>query len=140
MAKAVDTESEAVREPKRHALLVDLFVRLVREKPLGTLGGVIVILMFATGIFADFLAPYGMNDIYPMLRLVPPSGEHILGTDQLGRDVLSRVIQGARTSMIVGVIASALGVSIGLIGGMLAFVAIDGSKRVRDRFKDSKHE
>ena len=110
-------------EPKRHPLLVDLLIRLVKEKPLGTVGGVIVLVMFLTGIFADFLAPYGMNEAHLADRLVPPSADYILGTDNLGRDQLTRVIYGARISMIVGLAGASLNVlvaiAIGLISGFL---------------------
>ncbi|GAH59403.1 unnamed protein product, partial [marine sediment metagenome] len=101
-------------EPKRHSLLVDLIIRLVREKPLGTVGAVITLLLLLTGIFADFLAPYGMNERVAS-PLIPPSGTYLLGTDQLGRDLLSRVIFGARISMIVGLVAAALAVVVSLV-------------------------
>lgn len=98
-------------EAKRRSLLGELFIRLVKEKPLGTVGLVIVLALFFTGIFADLayfgfpdigLAPYGFNEINLAHRLDGPSGEHILGADNLGRDMLSRIIFGARVSMYVG--------------------------------------
>jgi len=108
---------------RRRALLADMAVRLVREKPLGTAGAVIVLLMLFTGIFADLLAPYGMNQVSLADRLTGPSGEHILGTDNLGRDLLSRIIFGARISMYVGLGASLLDVVgatiIGIISGFI---------------------
>lgn len=110
---------------KHRGFWADLFQRLIREKPLGTFGLVIVIILFLTGIFANFLAPYGMNEIHLADRLQPPSSTYLLGTDQLGRDLLSRLIYGARVSMIIGVCATALseglatliGVTSGFIGG-----------------------
>ena len=99
--------SEVV-ELKRHSFLVDLFIRLVKEKPLGMAGGVTVIMIFLAGAFADFLAPYDFNEITLSDRLVGPSAKYILGTDNLGRDLLSRVIYGARISMIVGLGSAAL--------------------------------
>ena len=98
-------------EAKRRSLLGELFIRLVKEKPLGTVGLVIVLALFFTGIFADLayfgfpdigLAPYGFNEINLAHRLDGPSGAHILGADNLGRDMLSRIIFGARVSMYVG--------------------------------------
>ena len=81
-----------------------------------------MILLF-TGIFADFLAPYGMNKINKDAFLAPPSAEFPLGTDNLGRDLLSRVIFGARISIIVGLAASAISTVgatlIGLVSGYL---------------------
>jgi peptide/nickel transport system permease protein len=56
--------NEAATEPKRRAFLTDLFIRIVREKPLGTVGGIIVVILLFTGIFADFLAPYGFNEAH----------------------------------------------------------------------------
>ena len=95
-------------EQKRHRFIVDLLIRMVKEKPLGTLGFFVVILLLATGIFADQIAPYGMNEIHLIDRLQPPGGKYLLGTDQLGRDILSNIIYGARVSMIIGLSASAL--------------------------------
>ncbi|MFC1939574.1 ABC transporter permease [Chloroflexota bacterium] len=110
-------------ESKRQALLAELFTRLFREKPLGTVGFAIVVILFMTGVFADFLAPYGMNEIHLADRLTPPSAEYVLGTDNLGRDLFSRIIFGARISMYVGLGASFLAtlsaVLIGLISGFI---------------------
>ena len=113
---SLETEQEAKRRP----LLVELVTRLVKEKPLGTIGGVIVLALFLTGVFADFLAPYGFNEITLTHRLSPPSGTHLLGADNLGRDLLSRIIYGARISMFVGLGASALNVVIGTILGLIS--------------------
>lgn len=121
-------QSEA--EPKRRKFIVDLFLRLVREKPLGTFGLIVVILLLFTGIFADQLAPFGMNEIHLIDRLQPPGGKYLLGTDQLGRDILSNIIYGARVSMIIGlsasaiqtVISTALGALSALIGGKFDLV------------------
>lgn len=65
--------SGVVARPKKHSFIVDLLIRLVKTKPLGTLGGVIVLVLFLTGIFANFLAPYGMNEIHLADRLSAPS-------------------------------------------------------------------
>jgi len=117
---ADDSSSGRATERKRHSRLVDFFIRLVREKPLGTLGAVITLLFLFTGIFADLLAPYGMNEIHPAEALAPPSAKYWLGTDNLGRDMLSRVIFGARISMIVGLAATTLSVFISTTIGMLS--------------------
>ncbi len=114
-----DSSSGIVAERKRHSWLVNFFIRLVREKPLGTVGGVITLLLLFTGIFADFLAPYGMNEIHPAEDLAAPSARFWLGTDNLGRDLLSRIIFGARISMIVGFAATTLSTLIATTIGML---------------------
>ncbi|MFC2055972.1 ABC transporter permease [Chloroflexota bacterium] len=109
MAK-LRTPASARVERKRRSLLANLFIRLVKEKPLGTVGGIIVLILFLTGIFADLLAPYGFNEIILADRLSPPSATHILGCDNLGRDLLSRIINGARISMVVSLSATFLSI------------------------------
>jgi peptide/nickel transport system permease protein len=108
---------------KQHSFLYDLFYRLIKEKPLGTVGAIIVIVLLLVGIFANLIAPYGYNESFIAERLAPPSAKTWLGADQVGRDVLSRIIYGARISMIVSLSVSALSVSIsttiGLISGFL---------------------
>jgi len=103
---------------KKHSGLVGFFIRLVKEKPLGMVGAVITLLLLLTGIFADFLAPYGMNDPTGNF-LAAPSAQFWLGTDNVGRDILSRIIFGARISMIVGLTASALATFLSAVIGML---------------------
>ena len=104
---------------KRHSLLVDLFIRLVKEKPLGIVGGIIVLLLLFTGIFADFIAPYGMNEINSVDFLAPPSAKYLLGADNKGRDLLTRIIFGARISVIVGLCATTISVLISTIIGVV---------------------
>jgi len=118
-----DSSSGRVAERKRHSGLANFFVRLVKEKPLGTVGLVITLLLLFTGIFADFLAPYGMNDTCIADKLLTPSARYWLGTDNLGRDLLSRVIYGARISVIVGLSATTIStfffVTIGTVSGYI---------------------
>jgi len=113
-----DSSSGRVAETKRHSILVDLLIRLVKEKPLGMVGGVITLLLLLTGIFADFLAPYGMNELTGDY-LASSSMRYWLGTDNLGRDMLSRIIFGARISVIVGLTASIITTVISIIIGMM---------------------
>jgi peptide/nickel transport system permease protein len=87
---ALVTDIPAIPAITERSGLVRFFVRLFREKPLGAAGGVIFILFLLAGIFADVLAPYGMNQISPRNRLLPPSWAYPFGTDNLGRDMLSR--------------------------------------------------
>lgn len=122
---------------KPRPFVVDTFVRLVREKPLGTIGGIIVLVLLLVGIFADVIAPYGYNEIDLPARLSPPSSDHILGTDNLGRDLLSRIIYGARISMYVGLGVAVIGTILcTIIGGVSGFF---GGKidLVIQRFVDS---
>ena len=112
-------------ETKRRHALADFFIRLVKEKPLGVAGGVIVLILLFCGIFAGLLAPYEMAEIHLFDRLAAPSATYLLGADQLGRDILSRLIYGARVSVIIGlaatiitvVVATIIGVPSGFLGG-----------------------
>ena len=92
--------------------------RLVKEKPLGFVAGIIVLLFLIAGIFADWLAPYGVNEYSSVDYLHPPSFKYPLGADNLGRDMLSRVIFGARISMIVGLAAATVAIFIALLIGV----------------------
>lgn len=116
----IGTETIQVLAQKKRGFWADFISRLWKEKPLGMLGAIIFILFLFTGIFADFLAPYGFNDIDPVKYLKPPSAENWLGTDNLGRDLLSRVIYGARVSVIVGFAATLLSIVISIILGMIS--------------------
>ncbi len=107
--------SGSVTEGKRHSFFVGLMIRLVREKPLGAAGAVLTLLLLFTGIFANFIAPYGVNEVNSDAFFSPPSSTYWLGTDNLGRDMLSRVIYGARVSVIVGLSATTIAVAIQLI-------------------------
>ena len=105
--------------------VVTFLIRLVREKPLGAVGGAVFLVFLLCGIFADFLAPYGVNETNMAHRLEAPSFDFLLGTDHLGRDVLSRILIGAQLSMIVAFLAAgfatvvslAIGVVSGYFGG-----------------------
>jgi len=109
-----------VEEKKRRSLLSDLLVRLVREKPLGTVGGIIVLALLAVAVLADVLAPYGMNEIHLADCLVPPSAQYPMGTDNVGRDMLSRIVFGARISMYVGLGAAALETVVAALIGLIS--------------------
>jgi peptide/nickel transport system permease protein len=117
-------------EPKKRLPFIVFLTRLFKEKPLGTFGGIIVLLLLIVSISANWLAPYGMNDIHPMDRLAAPSTQYLLGTDQLGRDILSRIIYGARISLYVGlggsaictIIATIIGLVSGYFGGKLDII------------------
>jgi peptide/nickel transport system permease protein len=97
--------------------------RLFRDKPLGAFGFVVCLVFLFCGVFADVLAPYGFNQISPVNRLKPPSAKFWLGTDNLGRDMLSRCLYGAQLSVIIGLSAAALAtvvsVFIGVVSGYL---------------------
>jgi peptide/nickel transport system permease protein len=97
----------------------DFWVRLRRNR-LALSGLALVLGMFVVALFAPWLAPYDPNHIDLKQVLMPPSPAHLLGTDTLGRDVLSRIIFGARVSLLVGFVAVGIATLIGLVVGALA--------------------
>jgi peptide/nickel transport system permease protein len=90
----------------------------LQRQPVGAIGMVLVLIFGLAGIFADWIAPYSptANDFGAMTE--PPSWAHWLGTDQLGRDLLSRILFGARTAFIVGLSSALFGGISGLIIGV----------------------
>jgi peptide/nickel transport system permease protein len=93
---------------------------LVRAKPLGALGGLLVVALVATAVFATVLAPYDPIEMRSTERLQPPGLRHVLGTDDFGRDILSRVIHGARISMFLGFGAVAISTCLATLVGVLS--------------------
>jgi peptide/nickel transport system permease protein len=91
-----------------------------RRSRLAMLGLVMIGLMVLAAVFADAIAPYGENEIDLFNITAPPSSEHWLGTDELGRDELSRLIYGARVSLLVGVGTALLATAIGIVVGSLS--------------------
>ncbi len=118
MVETTETTSAAQLEPKRRSGLTQFFIRLVKEQPMGTFGGVIVLLLLLVAIFADFLAPFPYEEIHIADRLEPGGGAYLLGTDGMGRDLFSRIIYGARISLYVGLGASAINVIVAAIIGI----------------------
>jgi len=102
---------------------IEAIIRLVQEKHLATFGAIIILLMGFVAIFGDLIAPYGMNETHFEAVLQPPGASWLLGTDSLGRDILSRCIIGTRITLFVGLGATALvamiAVSIGIVSGYI---------------------
>jgi len=110
-------------ETRRRFKPAEFMNRLWREKPLGMVGAAITVLLLLIGILADLLAPYGMNEVFRRELLEKPSLKFWLGTDNFGRDIFSRIIYGARISVVVGLSASAIAaVSSALIGIVSGYV------------------
>ncbi|WP_119270910.1 ABC transporter permease [Taklimakanibacter deserti] len=97
----------------------EILKRVMRD-PLGLLGLILVIIVIGAALFADVISPYDPAKIDVLNKLQDPSAAHWLGTDQLGRDTLSRIIYGARVAMGIAVFSIGIGAFIGLILGMLA--------------------
>jgi peptide/nickel transport system permease protein len=106
--------------PPARRWYVDVWVQMVLRKPLGTLGAVIVLVMLAAALLADVVAPYAYAETNLRERFVAMSASHWLGTDQLGRDQLTRLLYGARISLYVGFGAVALGSVLATLIGVLS--------------------
>jgi len=91
----------------------------MKRKPLGAAAASIILLIVFTAIFAAVLAPYDPLFAQPEIRLAPPSWQHPFGTDDIGRDVFSRIIYGARISLWVGLLAVGIGTLAGTIIGLI---------------------
>jgi peptide/nickel transport system permease protein len=102
----------------KHASLTRRSLKFFRRELLGTFGLALVLVMAASGLSAELIAPYSptANDFGAMMEA--PSWAHPLGTDQFGRDLLSRIIFGARTAMIVGLSSALVGGTVGLVLGV----------------------
>ena len=118
---AIDAPIEAVRDlagPAGPHAWADVVMRFTRERPLGAIGAALVLVMGHVALLAPLLAPYDplANDYGSMLA--PPNAAHWLGTDAHGRDVLSRLVYGSRTALLVGFGASLLGGTLGAVVGV----------------------
>jgi peptide/nickel transport system permease protein len=91
----------------------------IARKPLGAASAAVLLVLVLTAIFADILAPYDPLLARPEIRLAAPSWAHPFGTDDIGRDVLSRVIHGSRISLWVGLLAVGIGTAAGMMIGLL---------------------
>ncbi|PLV63834.1 ABC transporter permease [Erwinia sp. B116] len=101
-----------------------LTLRLARSLPYGLLAALLFLLLLAlAALFPGWLAPFDPLQADPLNAMLPPSWQHWLGTDQLGRDLLSRVIYGSRYSLLISVAAIALAVVAGTLLGLLAGLA-----------------
>ena len=105
---------------KARRTLLENVVRTLKTAPISAWFGMIVILIYAfTALFAPLLAPHGEAEILGKAYL-PSSATNLLGTDQIGRDILSRTIYGARISMLVGSSVVLMSLAVGLIIGSIA--------------------
>jgi len=94
--------------------------KLMRQSPLMLIGGTLVLGVALLALLAPWIAPYDPTDIDVSVILMPPSWQHWCGTDTLGRDVLSRMLYGARVSLAVGFVAVGISLVLGLILGAMA--------------------
>lgn len=97
-----------------------IFRQLARRNKLAIVSLAVIMLFLLAAVFAPLLTPYGFAEMDPMSRLQGPSAQHLLGTDDGGRDVLTRLLFGARVSLLVGLVPTAISLVIGVALGMLA--------------------
>ncbi len=100
-------------------LLKIILKRFIKNK-LSVMGAITVTILIMVSLFAPLISPYDPTEIDVYNVLSPPSKEHLLGTDELGRDVLSRIIWGSRVSLKVGFVAVGIAMMIGIIVGSIA--------------------
>ena len=105
--------------PQSESLWLDTLRRL-RRQPLSIFSAILVLMLILIAIFGPLLAPYDPNDIAMANRFAAPSFAHPFGTDDFGRDILSRVMVGARVSLMVGIIAVGLSATVGSALGLVA--------------------
>ena len=91
----------------------------IKRKPLGAASALLIAVIVLTAVFANVLAPYDPLDADPTIRLARPSATHPFGTDDIGRDVFSRIIHGSRISLWVGLLAVGIGTAIGMVIGLV---------------------
>ncbi len=111
------SELEAVRPPHR---LWQTVLTFSKRKPIGAAGGAILLILVVIALFAPWISPYDPYEIFADNRKAPPQLSYPLGTDQLGRDVMSRVFYGARISLYVGLLSVAAGITLGFVLGSVS--------------------
>jgi peptide/nickel transport system permease protein len=104
----------------RNSYFYSVFWKSFRRNRFALAGGVVVAILFAVSLLAPFITPWDPAAINAYQVLLPPSASHWMGTDELGRDVFSRVIFGTRISLYVGFVAVGIAVTIGTVAGLVA--------------------
>jgi peptide/nickel transport system permease protein len=107
------------QEPTSHHVWAALW-KFLYTKPLGAFGALIVLGMILMALLADLLAPYDVYEINQRLQFHTPSLSHWFGTDEFGRDMLSRIIYGARIALFIGFASSFLGATLGAVVGVVS--------------------
>ncbi|MEX2146102.1 MAG: ABC transporter permease, partial [Candidatus Rokuibacteriota bacterium] len=127
-----DAAAHSVRRPGMMATLIRFF----RKKPLGAAGGVLMLVVVLTAAFAGLLATHDPIATSATRTLGAPSAENWLGNDHLGRDIYSRIVFGARVSLVVGVVSTILGSVLGGIIGLLSGYFGGKTDLITQRFLD----
>lgn len=122
-----ELEGKKIQEPSDTAAQIgeadtwlDKLKTLVRQNKLAAFSAVVIIVIALMAVFAPHIAPYGYLEQDLVNRLQAPSAAHIMGTDELGRDVFSRLLYGARISLVVGIVPTVVAMTAGTVLGLVA--------------------
>src|SRR5215472_284370 len=107
-----------IRGPMPTGVIWQNVSRFARKKPLGAFGAVIALILVVVAVFAPFIATHDPAETNAALVYAPPGPQLLLGGDQLGRDVFSRLVYGARVSLYAGLLSAFIGASIGMLVGV----------------------
>jgi peptide/nickel transport system permease protein len=122
---------------RHRSFWLDVLVRLVKTKPLGLIGGIIVVVMIIAAVGAPLLSPYDYREIVASERLKAPSSTYFFGTDNLGRDMFSRVLWGARISLFVGFTAVVIATTAAILIGITSAFFGGWFDTIAQRFVDA---
>ena len=100
--------------------IAERMLRMCRQNKLALISAIVILIIILLAVFAPLIAPYGEAQQDVINRLQGPSLKHLFGTDELGRDVFSRILYGSRVSLIVGILPSLIALVIGVVMGLLA--------------------
>lgn len=117
--KSSTVEPDSTKPVKKVSLFRETW-RSLRKNRLAMFGMFLILLLIVTAVFANFIAPYGIDDQELSRRFLPPSSKHLFGTDNLGRDIFSRIVYGCRISLTIGLFASAFSALVGIFFGSIA--------------------
>ena len=119
-AASVELQQELAAQIGESDTFRDKMKRMASNKKLAVFSAVLIVVFILLALLAPVLTPYGLEEMDLMARLSPPSAKHLLGTDELGRDVLTRLLYGARVSLAVGIIPTIVSMVIGAFIGMIS--------------------
>lgn len=112
-------------------------LRRLRSSPSAIFGSVVLVILILLAVFADVIAPFDPVEMRTGDPFTPPGVEHLMGTDQFGRDLFSRVLYGARISLTVGLIAVLIGLTLGVLAGLASGYYAGWTERIIMRLTDA---
>lgn len=124
------------REMARKPSLIESIIRFCRTKPLGAAGGFIVVVMILVALLAPLISPYDPYEMRFDQLFAPPGGQFLLGTDNYGRDILSRIMWGSRISLMVGCLSVLFGITSGALLGLVSGFVGGKVDSISQRFID----